>query len=243
MYKTLIIIPTYNEFENIESILNKVLSVMPNIEILVVDDNSSDGTREYVEELSEKEERVHIINRRRKMGLGTAYKDGFRYALAHGYDYVFEMDADFSHNPNDIPRFLEYIKRYDLVVGSRYSNGVSVINWPISRLLLSYLANLYARLVTDVPVRDLTSGFKCYRREVIEKMNLDRIKSDGYGFQIETVFWSYVNGFRVKEMPIIFVDRLYGTSKMSKKIVWEAFWVVWRLRLSRLFHRRKRNEG
>lgn len=228
--RTLVIIPTYNEMENISPVLSRVLSVRNDIDILVVDDNSADGTGEYVKKLTKKERRVKLHIRSAKLGLGTAYIEGFRYAIREGYDYIFEMDADLSHNPDDIPRFLERIKNADLVVGSRYSDGVSVVNWPMSRLLLSYFANIYARVVTGVPINDMTSGYKCYRRKVVEALLKERIVSDGYSFQIETVFWAYKNKFKVEELPIIFVDRLEGSSKMSKRIVWEAFWVVWRLR-------------
>ncbi|MDO9575841.1 MAG: polyprenol monophosphomannose synthase [bacterium] len=229
--RTLVIIPTYNEMENISFVLSRVLSIRNDIDILVIDDNSADGTGEYVRELSRRERRLKLQARPAKLGLGTAYIEGFRYAVREEYDYIFEMDADLSHNPDDIPRFLETIKNADLVVGSRYFEGVSVVNWPISRLLLSYFANMYARVVTGVPVKDMTSGYKCYRKKVVEMLLKEKIVSDGYSFQIETVFWAYRNNFKVKELPIIFIDRVEGSSKMSKKIVWEAFWVVWRLRL------------
>jgi dolichol-phosphate mannosyltransferase len=236
--RTLVIIPTYNEIENIETVLNEVLSLRPDIDILIIDDNSIDGTGEYVDEFSKKEKRVSIIHRERKLGLGTAYILGFKYAIEKKYDYVFEMDADLSHNPKDVPRFLEKIKSCDLVIGSRYKNGISVVNWPMSRLLLSYFANVYARIITHVPIMDLTAGFKCYKREVLEAMDFEKIESDGYGFQIETVFWAYKNGFAVEEIPIIFVDRMEGTSKMSKQIIWEALWIVWKLRIRGLFMRK-----
>ena len=228
--RTLVIIPTYNEMEKISSVLSRVLSIKDDIDILVIDDNSADGTGEYVRELSRKERQVKLHTRPAKLGLGTAYIEGFRYAVREEYDYIFEMDADLSHNPDDIPRFLETIKNADLVVGSRYFDGVSIVNWPISRLLLSYFANMYARIVTGVPVKDMTSGYKCYRKKVVEMLLKEKIVSDGYSFQIETVFWAYRNNFKVKELPIIFIDRVEGSSKMSKRIVWEAFWVVWRLR-------------
>ena len=235
--RALVITPTYNEIENIERLLKIVLSLRPDLDILIIDDNSSDGTGDFVDGFSKHESRVRVIHRPKKLGLGTAYKLGFKQAIKEGYDYVFEMDADFSHNPKDILRFLEEIKTCDLVIGSRYSDGVSVVNWPMSRLLLSYFANVYAQIVTGVPVKDLTAGFKCYRREVLEKMPLDKISSDGYGFQIETVFWSYQNGFRIREMSILFSDRVHGISKMSKQIIWEASWIVWKLRLYSLFER------
>lgn len=238
--RVLIIIPTYNERENVPVVLERVLSLMKEIDVLVIDDNSTDGTGEYIRDLSHNEKRVKLLSRPRKLGLGTAYIEGFRYAVENGYDYIFEMDADLSHNPDDIPRFLEKIKDMDLVIGSRYSDGVSVINWPMSRLLLSYLANLYTRVVTGIPVKDMTSGYKCYRRKVVERLLKEKIVSDGYGFQIETVFWSYRNRFRVMELSIIFADRVEGRSKMSKRIIWEAFWMVWRLRVMGLVRRSDR---
>ncbi len=238
--RTLVIIPTYNEMENISSVLDRVLKIRDDVDILVIDDNSADGTGEYVRKLSEREKRVKLHTRPTKLGLGTAYIEGFRYAISEGYDYIFEMDADLSHNPNDIPRFLEGIKKADFIIGSRYSDGVSVVNWPMSRLLLSYFANMYARVVTGVPVRDMTSGYKCYRRKVVEALLKERIVSDGYSFQIETVFWAYRCKFKVKELPITFIDRFEGSSKMSKRIVWEAFWVVWRLRFIRIMRKARR---
>ncbi|MDD2889230.1 MAG: polyprenol monophosphomannose synthase [bacterium] len=233
--KNLIIIPTYNEIENIEKLLTAIWSFIPDIHLLIVDDNSPDGTGEYIKQLSNKDSRVHIIQRSGKMGLGSAYKEGFRYAIDKGYDYIFEMDADFSHSPAELPKFIEKMKEYDLVIGSRYATGISVINWPLSRLILSSFANIYARKMTGVPIKDLTAGFKCYSRKVLETLPLNRIKSDGYGFQIETVFWAYRRGFKLYELPIIFVDRMEGTSKMSKHIVWEAFWIVLKLRFLVMF--------
>ncbi|MDD5528425.1 MAG: polyprenol monophosphomannose synthase [bacterium] len=227
----LVIIPTYNEIENIEKLLTTIWAFVPDIDLLIVDDNSPDGTGEYIKQLSNKDSRVHIIQRSGKMGLGSAYKEGFRYAIDKGYDYIFEMDADFSHSPGELPKFIEKMKEYDLVIGSRYARGISVINWPLSRLILSSFANIYARKMTGVPIKDLTAGFKCYSRKVLENLPFNRIKSDGYGFQIETVFWAYRRGFKLYELPIIFVDRMEGTSKMSKHIVWEAFWIVLKLRL------------
>ncbi len=236
--KVLVIIPTYNEIENIGKVIDAIFLSAPISNILVIDDNSLDGTGKYVEELSKKNPKVHIIHRERKLGLGSAYRVGFSYAIKEKYDYVFEMDADFSHNPNDISRFLELAKTCDLVVGSRYLNQISVVNWPLSRLLLSYFANFYARIITGTPICDLTSGFKCYKRKVLEGIPLDRICSDGYGFQIETVFWAYHKKFNVQEMPIVFTDRMKGTSKMSKAIIWEAFLLVWKLRAVKLLHKK-----
>jgi dolichol-phosphate mannosyltransferase len=229
--KVLVIIPTYNEAENIEEIIKKTLSVDTRVEVLIVDDGSPDGTGEIVARMMEKEPRIHLIKRSRKMGLGSAYVEGFKFALKEGFDLVMEMDADFSHDPEDIPRFIESARENDLVIGSRYKTGISVVNWPLKRLLLSYFANIYARLVTGVPVKDLTGGFKCFRREVLEAIDLDKVMSDGYAFQIEMNFLAWRKGFRVKEIPIIFVERRAGVSKMSKRIIWEAFWLVIKLRL------------
>jgi len=233
--KALIIIPTYNEKENVKEIISAVLGVNPSIDILIVDDSSPDGTSIIVQEIMKKDSRVHLLSREKKSGLGTAYITGFKYALENNYDYAFEMDADFSHNPDDIPKFLEALKDYDLVIGSRYCDGISVVNWPISRLFLSYFANLYSRLIIGVPIFDLTSGFKGYRRAVLESIDFSKIKSDGYGFQIEMKFYAHRNGFRIKELPVIFIDRRSGHSKMSKKIIWEAFWVVWMLKIKNVF--------
>ncbi|MDP2961111.1 MAG: polyprenol monophosphomannose synthase [candidate division Zixibacteria bacterium] len=229
--KTLVIIPTYNEKENIGKIIPLVLKQDPDIEVLVVDDNSPDGTGKIVEEIITTNRRVKLIQRVKKSGLGTAYLAGFQYALQNGYDYIFEMDSDFSHDPEYIPYFLSAIREADLVLGSRYIKGVNVVNWPITRLLLSYYANVYARWVTGLPVKDSTGGFKCFKREVLEKIGLDRIHSNGYAFQIEMSFRAWKKGFKIKEIPIIFVDRREGESKMSKKIVREAIWMVWKLRL------------
>jgi dolichol-phosphate mannosyltransferase len=232
--KTLVVMPTYNEADNLTEIVQEVLSQDESIEILVVDDNSPDGTGEAAEKLAAHESRVHVFHRHKKLGLGSAYVTGFKYALKEGYDYIFEMDSDFSHDPEEIPNFLSKIKDFDLVIGSRYIYGVSVINWPMSRLLLSYLANLYARVVVGAKVKDLTGGFKCFRRRVLESIDLDRVRSDGYAFQIEVNYKTYSKGFRIAEIPIIFVERRAGSSKMSKKIIWEAFWLVWKLRLWRM---------
>ncbi|MCJ7457731.1 MAG: polyprenol monophosphomannose synthase [candidate division Zixibacteria bacterium] len=229
--KILVIIPTYNEKENIGTILPLVLKQDQGIEVLVVDDNSPDGTGKLVEELKASNPRIKLIKREKKSGLGTAYIAGFDYALQNGYDYIFEMDSDFSHDPSYIPDFLKAIKDSDLVLGSRYIRGVNVVNWPITRLLLSYFANVYARWVTGLPVRDSTGGFKCFKREVLEKIGLDNIHSNGYAFQIEMSFRAWKKGFKIKEIPIIFVDRRAGESKMSKKIVREAIWMVWKLRI------------
>jgi dolichol-phosphate mannosyltransferase len=233
--RILVIVPTFNEKENILKLIPQVLEQDPRIDMLVIDDSSPDGTALAVKEIMVKTNKVHLMKRPSKLGLGTAYVAGFRYAIENGYDFVFEMDADFSHDPKELPRFLVAVEDNDLVIGSRYIRGVNVVNWPMSRLLLSYTANLYTRVVTGMPVRDATSGFKCYRREVLESINLDRIHSDGYSFQIEMHFKVWKKGFRVKEIPIVFVDRYAGVSKMNQYIVREAAWMVWKLRFLSLF--------
>ncbi len=235
--KTLVIMPTYNEKENIERIVPEILDKGESIDVLIVDDNSPDGTGRIADRMAEINSRIFVLHRDKKAGLGTAYKSGFRYALENGYDYVFEMDADFSHDPKYIPSFLEAVKKDDLVLGSRYISGVNVINWPMSRLMLSYYANVYTRWVTGLPVRDATGGFKCFRRRVLESVELDKVKSEGYSFQIEVSFRAWKKGFKIKEIPIVFEDRREGQSKMSKKIVREAVWMVWKLRLLSLLGR------
>jgi dolichol-phosphate mannosyltransferase len=235
--RSLVIIPTYNEKENISKIIPLVLQQDPKMEVLVVDDNSPDGTGKIVQKLMTNDSRINLIQRERKSGLGTAYIAGFRYALENGYDYIFEMDSDFSHDPAYIPDFLQAISDADLVLGSRYIKGVNVVNWPITRLLLSFYANVYARWVTGLPVKDSTGGFKCFKREVLEKVGLDNIHSNGYAFQIEMSFRVWKKGFKLKEIPIIFVDRRVGESKMSKRIVREAIWMVWKLRILSLLGR------
>jgi len=232
---TLIIIPTYNELENLPKLLPEVLSKEEGIHILIVDDNSPDGTAAFVESEMKNNNRIHLIKRPSKQGLGTAYIAGFKFAIQNGYDFVFEMDADFSHDPKEIPRFLDEIKNSDVVLGSRYINGVNVINWPMRRLLLSSFANLYTRFITGMPVHDATGGYKCFRRKVLEAINLEKVKSNGYAFQIEMSFKAWKKGFKLKEIPIIFVDRVKGKSKMSKKIVREAVTMVWKLRLKSIF--------
>lgn len=229
--RILVIIPTYNELENIRKIIPAVLSQNENIDILVVDDNSPDNTGKYVEEKSRVEPRIKVLRRPAKMGLGTAYISGFKYAIDHNYDFVFEMDADYSHDPKDIPAFLEAIKDNDLVLGSRYINGVRVLNWPMKRLMLSYFASVYTRIITGLPIYDTTGGFKCFRIEVLKAINLDEIKSNGYSFQIEMTYKTFKKKFRIKEIPIVFSDRAKGKSKMSRKIVYEAVFMVWKLRL------------
>jgi len=233
--KAIVIVPTYNEAENIANLIDKIFSVDSNLNILVIDDNSPDGTAEIVKRISEKDPRVNLIQRPGKLGLGTAYIEGFKYALANGYEAIFEMDADFSHNPEDIPRFLDALEDADLVIGSRYLTGVNVINWPLRRLMLSYFANLYTRIITGMPVRDATGGYKCFRAEALKQIDLDKIKTNGYGFQIEMNFRFWAKGFRVKEIPIVFVDRRNGVSKMNKKIILEAVFLVWKLKLCKIF--------
>ena len=208
-----------------------ILAQDPSLEVLVVDDASPDGTGDVVDGIAANNNRVNIIHRSGKLGLGTAYIAGFRWALERRYDLVFEMDADFSHNPERLPEFLATIREADVVLGSRYQNGhVNVVNWPMSRLFLSYAANIYARAVTGLPIFDTTGGFKCFRRNVLESIDLNSVKSNGYAFQIEMSYRAWKRGFRLVEIPIIFVDRTEGESKMSKKIVREAIWMVWRLR-------------
>jgi len=229
--KALIVVPTYNEKENIEGIIRAVLAQGDDIDILVVDDNSPDGTGKIVSRLAASEPRIHAIHRESKLGLGSAYIAGFKWALANtDTQFVFEMDADFSHDPNAIPEFLEKVKDMDLVIGSRYLHGITVINWPLSRLILSYGANVYTHIITGLPLKDSTGGFKCFRRETLEQLPLDTIRSDGYSFQIEMNFFCWKKGFRIVEMPILFTDRRVGISKMSRKIIWEAMFMVWRLR-------------
>jgi len=229
--RALVIVPTYNERENIARIIEAVLAQDPRLEVLVVDDGSPDGTGAIVDEIAERDPRVHALHREMKLGLGTAYLAGFRWALERDYAYVFEMDADFSHDPGHLPQFLDAIRDADLVLGSRYRQGkVTVVNWPISRLLLSYYANVYARAVTGLPLWDATGGFKCFRRHVLQAIDLDDVRSNGYAFQIEMSFRAWRKRFRIVEIPIVFVDRTEGESKMSRRIVREAIWMVWRLR-------------
>ena len=229
--RALVIVPTYNERENILRLVDQVLSQDDRIDVLVVDDGSPDGTGALVDGLAARNPRVHALHRAKKLGLGTAYLAGFKWALAREYAYVFEMDADFSHDPGHLPQFLLAVEEADVVLGSRYRNGkVTVVNWPIGRLFLSYGANIYARVVTGLQLFDATGGFKCFRRAVLEAIDLDAVRSNGYAFQIEMSFRAWKKGFRIVEIPIVFVDRTEGESKMSKRIVREAVWMVWRLR-------------
>ncbi len=233
----LVIVPTFNERENIGAIIEKVLSLPEGFDILVVDDGSPDGTAALVQEYQQQSDRVHLLQRPGKMGLGSAYRDGFRYALAHGAEFIFEMDADFSHDPGVLGEFLHHAQDADIVLGSRYLHGVTVVNWPLSRLILSYSANVYTRIITGLPLADSTGGFKCFRRRALEGIRLDKVKSEGYSFQIEMSYRCWRRGFKIKEIPIVFVDRRAGVSKMSRKIIWEAAGLVWRLRLLDLFGR------
>ncbi|MDD5230556.1 MAG: polyprenol monophosphomannose synthase [Candidatus Marinimicrobia bacterium] len=234
--KSLVIIPTYNEKENITTIIERLRALPIIVDILIVDDNSPDGTAEVVRNLQTNDAHLFMLNRPGKLGLGTAYVTGFRWALERDYELILEMDADLSHNPDDVPRLISECENgYDLVIGSRYCNGVNVINWPIKRLILSYGANKYTRVVTGMPIKDATAGFKCYRRNVLEGINLSRVKSSGYSFQIEMHFRAWSAGYKIKEIPIIFVERSEGLSKMSKNIVWEAVFMVWKLKLRKMF--------
>ena len=229
--KRLVIIPTYNEKDNIASLLDKVLNLgIENLSILIVDDNSPDGTAAIVKSKQESHKNIYMLEREKKNGLGTAYIAGFHWAIEHDYDYIAQMDADFSHDPDDLVKLFKAVKEYDWVIGSRYINGVSVVYWPMSRLILSYGANIYSRIITGMPVKDGTAGFKCWNKKVLENIYLDKVKSQGYSFQIEMNFRAWKQNYRFHEVPIIFFDRTQGQSKMSKKIVREAIWMVWRLK-------------
>lgn len=237
---SIVIIPTYNEKENIENIIRAIFNLEKCFNILVVEDNSPDGTAAIVKQLQEEfPERLFMIERKGKLGLGTAYITGFKWAIANHYDYIFEMDADFSHAPSDLPRLYEKCAHegYDVAIGSRYISGVNVVNWPMGRVLMSYFASKYVRLVTGIPICDTTAGFKCYRREVLETINLDKIRFKGYAFQIEMKFTAYKCGFKIVEVPVIFINRELGTSKMDTSIFGEAFLGVIQLRLFGLFHK------
>jgi dolichol-phosphate mannosyltransferase len=230
--KCIVVIPTYNEKENVEKMIRKIFSLATPFHILFIDDNSPDGTAEIIKKLrSEFEGRLHLISREGKMGLGTAYITGFKWAIANNYDYIFEMDCDFSHNPDDLERMLIAVHSgADLAIGSRYISGINVINWPLGRVLMSYFASVYVRLVTRMKVMDTTAGFKCYRKKVLEAINFDEIRLKGYGFQIEMKFTTFKLGFKIVEVPIIFTDRKEGTSKMSGGIFSEALWGVLKMK-------------
>lgn len=232
--KVLVIIPTYNESDNILKTIELVFDSAPKVDVLVVDDNSPDKTGNLVKKLMKTEKRVNLLAREKKEGLGTAYVAGFKYALERDYERIIEMDADLSHDPAEIPNFIEASKTADVVVGSRYLNGANVVHWPIRRLLLSYSANIYSRIITGVPLNDTTSGFKCFRREVLEAVDLDAVHSGGYSFQLEMNFRAYCKGFKLSEIPIIFTDRTLGRSKMNFSIMVEAAKVVWQLKYQHL---------
>ena len=227
--KTLVIVPTYNERDNLPPMAERLLKLAVPVDLLVVDDNSPDGTGKIADELAAKHPNIHVLHRAEKNGLGRAYCAGFAWALERDYECIMEMDGDFSHNPDDIPKFIEAAKDADLVLGSRYCNGIRVINWPLGRLLLSTSAALYVRTITGMPFSDPTGGFKCFRRRALEAINLQEVRSNGYTFQIEMTHRIWRQGMKVVEVPIIFTDRFQGTSKMSGKIVREALWMVWRL--------------
>ena len=233
---SIVIIPTYNEKENIENIIRAVFGLEKVFHILIIEDGSPDGTAAIVKELQKEfPERLFMVERTGKLGLGTAYICGFKWAIEHKYDYIFEMDADFSHNPNDLPKLYKACADgADLAIGSRYCNGISVINWPIGRVIMSYYASVYVRTVLGMKVYDTTAGFKCYRRKVLETINLDKVKMKGYGFQIEMKYSTHKLGFKIQEVPIIFVDRQEGTSKMSSSIFGEAFWGVLKLKCRKI---------
>ncbi|MBA4150605.1 MAG: polyprenol monophosphomannose synthase [Verrucomicrobia bacterium] len=231
MNKTLIIVPTYNEKDNLPPLAERLLKLPVPVDMLVVDDNSPDGTGKIADELSGRHPSIHVLHRSEKNGLGRAYCDGFKWALDRGYEFIFEMDGDFSHNPDDIPRFLASIEKEnaDLALGSRYANGIRVINWPLGRLLLSMSAARYVRLITGMPISDPTGGYKCFRRRALQAVDLDKVRSNGYSFQIEVTHKIWRQGMKVTEVPIVFTDRFQGSSKMSRKIVYEALFMVWRL--------------
>ena len=243
---SIVIIPTYNERENIENIIRAVLKLETGFHILIIDDGSPDGTAEIVKTLQQTEfdGRLHLLQRTGKLGLGTAYLMGFRWALEHGYEYIFEMDADFSHNPSDLPRLYEACRtgEADVAIGSRYVSGVNVVNWPIGRILMSYFASVYVRIVTGMPVHDTTAGFVCYRRKVLETINLDKVRFKGYAFQIEMKYTAYQLGFCLKEISVIFVNRVLGTSKMNTSIFGEALFGVIQLKIDALRGKFKRSQ-
>ena len=235
--RALVVVPTYDERENLPQIVPAILAVSPRIDVLVVDDSSPDGTGDLADAMAASDPRVHVLHRQAKQGLGRAYLAGFAWALERDYELLIEMDADFSHDPKYLLGLLEKIEGADLVLGSRYATGVNVINWPMSRLLLSWFANKYVRWVTGLPLTDATGGFKCFRREVLQAIPLQQVRSNGYAFQVEMSFRAWKKGFRLVELPIVFVDRVEGQSKMNQRIVREAVWMVWWLRFQSLFGR------
>ena len=232
--KTLIVTPTYNEGKNIETLINTLFGLNSRYHILVVDDNSPDGTAKIITKLQTKYKNLYLANRPKKRGLGTAYCYGFKWALERDYDYIVQIDADLSHNPEDVPVMIDLLKNNDLVIGSRYCDGISVVRWPLRRLIISYFANRYSRIVTGVNIKDLTAGFKAWRKKVLVDIDLDNIRSQGYAFQIEMNFHAERKGYRIHEHPIIFIDRTIGESKMSRAIMFETAWMVWRFRLWKL---------
>ena len=233
--KTLVITPTYNERKNIKNFIEKIFNAGAELHLLVIDDNSPDKTSDLVNDLKTSYPNIFLIKRPKKLGLGTAYIEGFKWAISKNYDYAIQMDADLSHDPMDIPKLIHNLKRYDLVIGSRYVQGVSVVNWPIRRLLLSYGANLYSKIITGMPIKDSTGGYKAWRIELLKKINFNKVKSQGYSFQIEMNFRAWRLDANIIEDSIIFVDRTIGESKMSKSIMYEAIWMVWRLRIWKTF--------
>lgn len=233
--KTLIVTPTYNESKNIETLVKILFDLNARYHILVVDDNSPDGTAKIVKRLQTRYKNLHLAERPKKRGLGTAYCYGFKWALERDYDYIVQIDADLSHNPNDVPDMVALLKENDLIIGSRYCDGISVVRWPLRRLILSYFANRYSRIVTGIKIKDLTAGFKAWRRKVLEDIDLDNIRSQGYAFQIEMNFHAERKGYRIKEHPIIFIDRTIGESKMSRKIMFETAYLVWQFRFWKIF--------
>jgi len=234
--KTIVVTPTYNERKNIGELIKTINDINPEYHILVVDDNSPDGTGDYVNSLKKSYSHLHLLRRSKKLGLGTAYCAGFKYVLEMGFEAIIQMDADMSHDPREIPQMVELLSEYDLVLGSRYCNGViNVVRWPIRRLIISYGANKYTRLVTGLPISDATGGFKCWNRKTLEAIDLDSVQSRGYSFQIEMTFRAWRSGFRIKEIPIIFNDRTVGESKMTKSIMFEATFMVWKLKIWKMF--------
>jgi len=233
--KVLAISPTYNEKKNISELINGISKLPIDIDLLIIDDNSPDGTADIIKTIMSENKSIHLLEREKKLGLGTAYCEGFQWALERGYDLIVQIDADLSHNPDDILRMVEMSNSSDLVIGSRYIGGVNVINWPMRRLLLSYFANLYAKLLIQFPIKDSTGGFKCFQRKVLESIDLKMINSQGYSFQIEINFLAWIKGFKIKEIPIVFTDRTVGESKMNRGIVIEAIWMVPKLLIRKIF--------
>jgi dolichol-phosphate mannosyltransferase len=240
--KSIVCIPTYNEIDNVAAIIEAVQHAVDGIHVVIVDDGSPDGTGQLVKQLCLTNNRLHIIERAGKLGLGTAYCEAFQFALHKGFDRIVQMDADFSHNPNDLPKLLEYCNNFSVVIGSRYKHGVNVVNWPMKRLMLSYFANIYTKVITGMPLADSTGGFKCFDAAVLRNIRLASVKSNGYAFQIEMNFYAWRMGAAVIELPIVFTDRINGVSKMSKNIIIEAALLVWKLKLSSLFQRRGTNQ-